>query len=178
MGRASDNAVTLWAFITLPDRVIQFFELDHAFRVIWTDGRKIPEKPPESRWGGWSVGHWEPDNTFVVESNGYDDRSWISEAGNFVTNPGEKGTGKNGWPHTDEMKVVERWKRLDYGTMEGQVTIIDPKVYDGPFVGESLKFQHLPDAELWEYFCVPTDNDYFNETHIAPGNQVPVSTIR
>jgi len=165
-------------FITLPDRVIQFFELDHAFRVIWTDGRKIPEKPPESRWGGWSVGHWEPDNTFVVESNGYDDRSWISEAGNFVTNPGEKGTGKNGWPHSDEMKVVERWKRLDYGTMEGQVTIIDPKVYDGPFVGESLKFQHLPDAELWEYFCVPTDNDYFNETHIAPGNQVPVSTIK
>jgi len=165
-------------FVTLPDRVIQFFELDHAFRTIWTDGRKLPQDPPESRWGGWAVGHWEPDNTFVVESTGYDDRSWISEAANFVTKPGEKGTGKNGWPHSDQMKTVERWKHLDYGTIEAQVTIIDPKVYDGPFVGTPLKFMNLPDTELWEYFCVPTDNEYFNETHIAPGNQVPVTAIK
>ena len=67
---------------------------------------------------------------------------------------------------------------IEYLRSHAEVTIVDPKVYDGPFVGESLKFMNLPNAELWEYFCVPTDNDYFNETHIAPGNQVPVSTIK
>jgi hypothetical protein len=161
-------------FVTLPDRVIQFFEWGHAFRTIWTDGRKLPENPPEPRWAGWAVGHWEPDNTFVVESNGYDDRSWISEAGNFITKAGDGGTGKNGWPHSDEMKIVERWKRLDYATLEGQVTIIDPKVYAEPFQSLPLKHMLLPDAEIWEYFCVPSDNDSFNERVLYPGNQIPV----
>jgi hypothetical protein len=76
------------------------------------------------------------------------------------------------------MKVVERWKHIDYGTLEAQLTIIDPKVYETPFAGLPLKLMRLPDAEIWEYFCVPTDNDYFNQTHIAPGNQVPVSAIK
>jgi len=61
-------------FVTLPDRVFQFIEWGHTWRTIWTDGRKLPEKVPEARWMGWAVGHWEEDNTFVVESNGYDDR--------------------------------------------------------------------------------------------------------
>ena len=66
------------------------------------------------------VGRWEGD-TFVVESNGYDDRSWLN-----ASNP------DGGFTHSDEMKVVERYKRVDYGTLEEELTIIDPKTYTQP----------------------------------------------
>ena len=165
-------------FVTLPDRVIQFIEWGHTWRTIWTDGRKLPEKPPEARWMGWAVGHWEEDNTFVVESNGFDDRSWIAEAGNYVKEPGAKGWGKYAWPHTDEMRITERWKRTSFGILQAQVTINDPKVYTKPWTTEVFKHTLLPDTELWEYYCVPTDNDFFNATHIAPGNQIPVDVIK
>jgi len=88
-------------FLMLPDRVLQFFEITHTWRTIWTDGRKLPEDPPEPRWMGWSVGRWEAD-TFVVESNGFDERSWLGES-----------QPDGGWTHSDEMKVVERWRRLN-----------------------------------------------------------------
>jgi len=134
-------------FIVLPDRVLQFIEWGHTWRTIWTDGRKLPENPPEPRWLGYAVGHWE-DNTFVVESNGYEDRSWISEAGNFSVQPGSKGWGMAGWPHTGDMRVVEHWKRASYGTLEGQVTVYDPKVYTKPFASPVVKHTYLPDAEI------------------------------
>jgi hypothetical protein len=76
------------------------------------------------------------------------------------------------------MRIVERWKRTSFGILETQVTIIDPKVYTKPWTTEVFKHTLLPDTELWEYFCVPTDNDYFNQTHIAPGNQIPVEVIK
>src|SRR5262245_52698283 len=57
-------------FVTLPDRVVQFFEFGHTWRDIWTDGRALPADPPQPRWMGYAVGHWEGD-TLVIESNGY-----------------------------------------------------------------------------------------------------------
>lgn len=155
--------------IVLPDRVLQFIEWGHTWRTIWTDGRKLPENPPEPRWLGYAVGHWE-DNTFVVESNGYEDRSWISEAGNFSVKPGLKGWGMAGWPHSDEMKITERWTRTSYATLEAQVTVNDPKVYTRPWVTDVVKHTLLPDTEIWEYFCVPSDNEAFNKTLVLPGN--------
>jgi hypothetical protein len=158
-------------FVVLPDRVIQFIESGHTHRTIWTDGRKVPDNPPETRFMGWAVGHWEADNTFVVESNGYDERTWISEAGNFVTTPGAKGWGLNAWPHSDEMRIVERWKRTNYGILEAQITIIDPKVYTKPWTSEVVRHMLLPDTELWENFCVPSDSNYFNQKVVVPLNR-------
>jgi hypothetical protein len=143
-------------FITLPDRVLQFFEVTHTWRTIWTDGRKLPENPPEPRWLGWNVGHWEGD-TFVVESNGFDDRSWI-----YSSNP------DGGWTHSDEMRVVERWRRLNYGTIESQLTVIDPKTYTEPWVTPKVTVSLVPGAELWEYFCVPSDHITFNKDVFIP----------
>jgi hypothetical protein len=137
-------------FIMMPDRVLQFFEITHTWRTIWTDGRKLPAEPPEPRWMGWNVGHWEGD-TFVVESTGFDDRSWLGES-----------QQDGGWPHSDEMKVVERWRRLDYGTLETQITVIDPKTYTQPWVTAAAKTVLVPGAELGEYFCVPSDFSAFN----------------
>ena len=159
-------------FVMLPDRVIQFIEWGHTFRTIWTDGRKLPDPKtvPLPRFLGYAVGHWEPDNTFVIESTGYDERSWISESGNFMTKPGSKGWGLNGWPHTDEMRITERWRRTNYGGLEAQLTVVDPKVYTKPWVTDWVKHTLLPSTELWEYFCVPSDSNDFNERVVKPSN--------
>jgi len=138
-------------FITLPDRVIQFFELNHTFRTIWTDGRKLPDDPPSPRWLGWNVGHWEGD-TFVVESSGFDERPWLD-----ASRP------DGGWTHSDEMRVVERYRRVDFGTLESQVTVIDPKTYKEPWVTPKAVTKLVPGAELGEEFCVPSDYSHFND---------------
>jgi len=138
-------------FITLPDRVIQFFEQNHTFRTIWTDGRKLPNDPTSPRWLGWNVGHWEG-NTFVVESNGYDERSWLD-----ASRP------DGGWTHSDEMRVIERYRRVDYGTLESEVTVIDPKTYKAPWVTSKATTKLVPGAEIGEEFCVPSDYSHFND---------------
>ncbi len=138
-------------FIMLPDRVIQFFELNHTFRTIWTDGRKLPDDPPSQHWLGWNVGHWEGD-TFVVESNGYDERPWLD-----ASRP------DGGWLHSDEMKVVERYRRADYGTLESELTVIDPKVYTQPWVTPKAVTKLVSGAELGEEYCVPSDYAHFND---------------
>ena len=137
-------------FIMLPDRVLQFFEQTHTWRTIWTDGSKLPADPPEPHWMGWNVGHWEGD-TFVIESNGYDERSWIGTS-----------APDGGWTHSDEMTVVERWRRVNYGTIEAQITVIDPKTFTQPWVIGPTQIPLVPGTELGEYFCAPSDFGGFN----------------
>ncbi len=143
-------------FVMLPDRVLQFFELEHTWRTIWTDGRELPADPPVLNWLGWSVGQWEGD-TFVIESTGFDERSWIDRTSAEGTEPG------GGLPHSNQMRVVERWTRVEYGTLEAQVTIHDPLVYTEPFVGETGLIGLVPDTEIWENMCVATEMVPFNE---------------
>ncbi len=142
-------------FVMLPDRVLQFFELEHTWRTIWTDGRELPEDPPVLNWLGWNVGHWEGD-TFVVESNGYDDRSWIENTRSEGDQPG------GGLPHSDQMRIVERWTRPTYGTLEAQVTITDPVVFTEPFVSPIGTIGLVPDTEIWENMCVASEVEAFN----------------
>jgi len=151
--RSNDSG---FEFIMLPDRVLQFFEVTHTWRTIWTDGRKLPDNPPENHWLGWSVGRWEAD-TFVVESNGFEERSWIYSA-----------RPDGGWTHSGEMRTTERWRRVSYGTLESQLTVIDPKTYTEPWVTPKSTVSLVPGAELWEYFCVPSDHKLFDDTVFSP----------
>jgi len=139
-------------FIMLPDRVLQMFEWGGYHRTIWTDGRKLPADPPQSHWYGYSVGHWEGD-VFVVESNGYDDRSWLDQ---------DRRNMQRGMPHSDEMKVVERWHRTSYDNLEVELTVVDPKVYTAPWVTKG-KETLRPGTELSEYWCVPSDSEQYNK---------------
>src|SRR5438128_1178782 len=75
-------------------RVLQFFEYDHVWRTIYTDGRKLPTGV-DPRWYGYAVGHWEGD-TLVIESAGFDDRTWLDA---------------DGHPHSDQMRLLERYRR-------------------------------------------------------------------
>jgi hypothetical protein len=144
-------------FIVLPNRVLQFFEQGHTWRDIWTDGRKLPSDPPIPRYLGYAVGKWEGD-TFVVESNGYDDRSWLTNQVRRAANirPG-------GYPHSDEMRIEERYKRLNYGLLQITLTITDPKVYAAPWTTTATTTL-IPNTEIAEHFCVTSDNLYYNQS--------------
>ena len=111
--------------ITIPGRVLMFFEKDHGWRQIWTDGRKLPEDPPELRFDGYSVGQWEGD-TFIVESNGFNDKLWLDYYGD---------------PHSEQLHLTERYQRLDKDTLSIQVTINDPKAYTKPWVGKPIRYR-------------------------------------
>jgi len=147
-------------FVMLPDRVLQFFEWGHTWRDIWIDGRKLPEDPPQPRWLGYAVGRWEGD-TLIVEGTGYDDRSWISE---------DRRNRIRGFTHTDKMRTVERYKRTSYGTLEAEMTITDPSVFTQPWTTKG-KIDLRPNAELWEYFCVPSESDDYNRRLIEAAKQ-------
>lgn len=144
-------------FVVLPNRVLQFVEQGHTWRDIWTDGRKLPSDPPIPRYLGYAVGRWEGDS-FVVESNGYDDRSWLT---NQVRRTGN--TRPGGYPHSDEMRVEERYKRLNYGLLQITLTIIDPKVYTAPWTTTATTTL-IPNTEIAEHFCVTSDNLYYNQS--------------
>jgi hypothetical protein len=139
-------------FIQLPDRVLQFFEWGHTWRTIWTDGRQLPPDPQEYRFMGYSVGRWEG-NTFVVESSGFEPSTWLEQ---------DRRTMARGMPHTEEMRVVERWTRTGHTTMDVELTIIDPKVYKAPWTTRA-KPVLSPGAEIGEYFCVPSFSDFYNQ---------------
>jgi hypothetical protein len=150
-------------FMMSSDRVVQFYEWSHLWRNIWIDGRELPEDPPVQRWLGYSVGHWEGD-TFVVESTGFDDRSWLSE---------DRRHRIHGFPHSTALRTIERYTRTSYGIIEAELTIIDPEVFTEPWVtrGEAELY---PNAELWEYLCVPSESAEYNErlieTALESGN--------
>lgn len=152
-------------FVQTPDRVFEFFEMSHTWRTIWTDGRKLPEDPPVQRWFGYSVGRWEGD-TFVVESNGYDERSLLGSDADHPL-----------FPHSAEMRIVERYKRLNYGLLQASLTVTDPKIYTTPWTSAGT-IKLLPNVEIGEYFCVPSESSDFNERQTIPAYGGPEKTTK
>ena len=137
-------------FTQMPDRVIQFFEWAHQYRTIWTDGRALPSKDAEPRWMGYSVGKWDGD-TFVVDSAGFDDRTWLDNLGH---------------PHTENMRVQERYTRPDRNTLTMSFTITDPEYYPMPYVSDVKRLVLNPEKsedEKLETFCVPSEEEAFNK---------------
>ncbi len=132
-------------FVQTPDRVLQHMQFHDLWRTIWTDGRQLP-KNPDPAWNGYSIGHWEGD-TFVVESTGYDDRTWLDHFGN---------------PHSEQMYLVERYKRVDADTLELQMTLTDPKTYTKPWVGDKITFVRVKVA-IFEEICAPSEESHFND---------------
>lgn len=143
-------------FVQTPDRVFQFFEWGHTWRTIWTDGRPLPTDPPVQRYMGYAVGKWEGDE-FVIHSNGFDPRSWISQ---------DRKLREYGYPHTADMQLEERYKRVNYGTLQVTLTITDPKIYAKPWTTMGSATLR-PGTEIGEYFCVPSESIKFNQRQTA-----------
>ena len=117
------------------------YEYGTTFRQIFTDGRALP-KDPNPTWMGYSVGHWEGD-TLVVESNGFNGKAWLSF---------------EGIPITDALHLTERMRRRDFGHMDIQLTIDDPKAYTKPWTAE-LHPELIPDTELIEFIRNENEKD-------------------
>ena len=145
--------------LQLPDRVIQFFELGHTWRTIWTDGRPLPDpNEVEPRWLGYAVGRWDGD-TFIVESNGFDERAWLSE-NRQDRRWGFRQSGAG-------LRVEERYRRVAYHQIEATLTITDPEIYTQPWVTKGNIFLN-PGTEIGEYMCVPSENINHVERVLKP----------
>jgi hypothetical protein len=137
------NPVQLW-FHPQPRKLIQnereivmLAEANGGTRQIFTDGRALPSRDDvQPWWYGYSVGRWEGD-TLVVESTGFLDNGWIDE---------------NGSPISNEAHLTERIRRPNYGTLEVEETINDPKTYTKPWTVTANQ-RLMPDDELIEFIC-------------------------
>ena len=128
--------------LEMPGMVVILYEAVHSYRQIFADGRALP-KEPSPAWFGYSVGRWDGD-AFVVDSAGFNDNVWLDNAGR---------------PATERLRVTERFSRRDFGHMDIEITIDDPKTYTRPWkVTQPLVYQ--PDDELIEYIC-DENNRYF-----------------
>lgn len=130
-------------FVQTANQVLMLYMYEKRWRVIWTDGRPLPTDP-DPRWYGYSVGRWEDDYTFVVQTIGMDERTWLDNAGN---------------PHSFDLRVEERYRRANRDTLELTVTIDDPKAYTKPWTPRnSLPLKLMPpDTDLMEWICAPSE---------------------
>ena len=127
--------------IQTPGLVVILYEAQGGIRQIFTDGRPLPKAADvQPWWYGYSVGHWE-DDTLVVETTGFRDDVWLDIDGS---------------PLTESGKMTERMKRLNYGTLQTDVTIEDPKAYTKPFTVRVIH-RLLPDTDLIEFICQEND---------------------
>jgi hypothetical protein len=109
---------------------------DMTYREIFMDGRELEDEPILPTWMGYSVAYWE-DDTLVVESNGYNDKTWLT---------------REGLPHTEQLRITERYTRLDYGRMTLEITYEDPGTFTEP-VQATVDLVLRPDGAMLEVIC-------------------------
>jgi len=127
--------------VQTPERILFIYEGGaHVWRQVWIDGRSHP-KDPNPDWLGDSIGHWEK-NTLVVDSVGFNDRTWLDDAGH---------------PHTVQLHVIERYTRANPTKMNYEVTIDDPGAYTQPWKASSI-LELRPGQRLEEDICLDKAN--------------------
>lgn len=148
--------------IQTPALVLMLFE-DLAYRQIFMDGRSLPSDPHPS-FMGYSVGRWDGAD-LVVESIGFKNATWLDFGGH---------------PHTESLRVTERYRRVDFGHMQRQITLDDPDTFARPITIDAAMTLD-PDTELLEYVCAETPTEQFGlkgRTAEEKTVQVPVERLR
>jgi len=127
--------------LQFPGLLVILNEFNATYRQIFTDGRPLPVDPNPS-WNGYSSGKWEGD-TMVVQTTGFRDGLWLDTRDS---------------PLTDAARITERFRRPNYGTLEIDMTIDDPKAYTKPW---TIHVTHIivPDTELLDYICGENEKD-------------------
>jgi hypothetical protein len=124
-----------WRIIQTPNYIAVLYEAFNFWRQIFVDGRELGEDFSPT-WLGYSMGKWDGD-TLVVDTKGFNGRIWLDQPGK---------------PTTDALHVIERFRRKDFGHLEIQITIDDPKAYTKPWtVTENAHL--LTDTDLLEFIC-------------------------
>jgi len=135
--------------LQLPGLLVMLFESYRSYRQIHTDGRPLPPEPREPSWFGYSVGKWEGD-TLVVETAGVNEKTWLDDSGH---------------PHSDALRIIERFQRPNFGRMDVQITIDDAKAYKKPWTAR-FSWEFVADTELLDWVC--ENNRYFDIIPKAP----------
>ena len=145
-------------FGSAPNRVLIAYEQQRVWREIWTDGRALPTAvdrrgAPESRYYGYSVGRWENDTTFVIDTTGLDERPWLDE---------------NGHPRSAMAHIQERYTRTDQYNLQLTVTVDDPKFYTKPWTWMRASFYWMKAQEFAETLCIPSEALEYRDTLARP----------
>ena len=125
----------------MPAEIVMYFEIDGAFRQIHTDGRQLPADPFPS-WMGYSTGKWEGD-TLVVDTAGFNDKTWLDVRGH---------------PHSESLRVRERFHRRDFGHMDIEATVNDPVMLTKA-VTVKFTLNLIPNSDVLENFCSEGERD-------------------
>ena len=131
---ADSTGAEMMKIVQTPGLII-ILNPDLTYRQIFLDGRPL-EAAPNPTWMGYSVGRWEGD-TLVVESFGFNDRTWLDH---------------DGHPHTEALRTTERYRRRDIGNLEVEVTYSDPKAYTKPWT-VNVRAELAADTEMIEWVC-------------------------
>ena len=130
------NFFNLTRIVQTPGLMLILYESPNSpYRTVFTDGRGLPENPNPT-FLGYSIGRWEGD-TLVITTSGFNDKGWLDSAGH---------------PQTETLRITERLRRRDFGHMDFEITIDDPKVFTRPF---TIKAERLlaADTDLLEDVC-------------------------
>lgn len=147
-----------------PNRMLLTYEQQRMWREIWLDGRALPKAvdvrgAPVSRYYGYSVGRWENDTTFVVDTTGVDERAWLDEQGR---------------PRSSSARIQERYERLDEHYLQLTVTMDDPKYYTKPWTWMRARFYSVMEQQFEETLCIPSEAIEYRDMLAKPsGIQTP-----
>jgi hypothetical protein len=144
------NMPHLTKAVHTPQLLVLLYEVNAMYRQIFIDGRPLPEDPTPG-WNGYSTARWEGD-TLVVQTAGFRDGLWIDMGGS---------------PLSDAAKLTERIRRPNYGTLELEVTIDDPKVYTRPWTAKLTQNIEL-DTELIDEICLENEKSYERMKAVRP----------
>ena len=135
--------------IQTPNVIVILYESNSGVRQIFTDGRSLPDNDALPWWFGYSIGRWEGD-TLIVETSGFRDDVWLDY---------------NGSPLTSSGKIIERFHRTKYGTLEIDITIEDPMAYTEPFTVR-VNQRIMLNTNLYEFVCLENEvsSRYFYES--------------
>ena len=143
-----DNPPRTWGMphltkaVHTPKLLVLLYEVNAMYRQIFTNGRPLPVDPTPG-WNGYSTAKWDGD-TLVVQTAGFRDNLWIDMGGS---------------PMSDAAKMTERMRRPNYGTLELEITVDDPKVYTRPWTVSMRQSIEL-DTELIDEFCLENEKSY------------------
>jgi hypothetical protein len=128
--------------VQTPNLIVMVYEANGGLRQIFMDGRPLPGEDAQPWWYGYSTGKWDGD-TLVVQTNGFRDDGWLDVEGS---------------PLTEAARVTERFRRVNFGTMEIELTVDDPKAYTRPW---TVKVTHhiMLNTDLIEFICQENEKD-------------------
>jgi hypothetical protein len=166
MPRVSNNEIREIGFAQMPDRIIILENFGKVWREVWTDGRPLPKNVGHPGglgplWYGYSIGHWQGDNTLIVDTVGMDEKTWVD---------------RRGYPHTVDAHAQETYTRPDHNHLNFVETITDPAFYTASFVLAKANYKWITgeddpkaasipfsDEQAFEQICIPSEVIEYNK---------------